>query len=131
MRQKTRKVLLATCAAILVGAPGALAATPADIYRDLADNGELNGTYTRAEMRAFLQNAPVQGYGNAVVTPGAAVVTLGAADAAAADPVDADVVTVGALPFTGADLGVLGAVGGLLLVGGVLLRVSARKIDTR
>ena len=35
----------------LVGAGSAFAATPQKIYRDLADNGRLDGKYTRAEIR--------------------------------------------------------------------------------
>jgi hypothetical protein len=39
---------------VLVSAGSAYAATPQMIYRDLADNGRLDGTYTRAEIeRAF------------------------------------------------------------------------------
>lgn len=49
---------LATVGAIaalaLVGAGSAFAATPQTIYRDLVDNGRLDGKYTRAEIeRAF------------------------------------------------------------------------------
>lgn len=70
MRQGFNRTVIAVFAAVLVMAPGALAATPEDIYKDLADNGRLDGTYTQAELQAFLQNASVQGYGNPVlVTP--------------------------------------------------------------
>lgn len=51
----------------LVFAAAAGAATPEDIYKDLADNGRLDGTYTQAELQAFLQSAQVQGYGNPVI----------------------------------------------------------------
>ena len=44
----------AVAALALLGAGSAFAATPQKIYRDLADNGRLDGTYTRAEIeRAF------------------------------------------------------------------------------
>lgn len=143
MRGQRSKVVLAVCAAAFVCAPAAMAASPSDIYRDLADNGQLDGTYTKAEMKAFLEDAPVQGYGNAVVAP--STPTPKPAQPAAAKPaqpaggVAGDVTdepspapaiqstaTVEALPFTGAELGVLALVGASLLVGGFLLRASAR-----
>ena len=44
----------AVAALALLGAGSAFAATPQKIYRDLADNGRLDGKYTRAEIeRAF------------------------------------------------------------------------------
>jgi hypothetical protein len=117
---KRLTVALAIVSAVLVGAPGALAAGPRDIYKDLADNGRVDGNYTRAEMNAFLQSASVQGYGNPVVTGGVAGET--------SDPEPlTETSTVGTLPFTGAELGLLGVVGAALLAGGVLLRLSARK----
>jgi hypothetical protein len=121
-------VVLAILAAVFVGVPGALAAGPRDIYKDLADNGRVDGTYTRAEMNAFLQSASVQGYGNPVIaTPQPAGDVAGAVT----DPVEAEplseTATVGTLPFTGAELGLLGLVGAALLGGGVLLRLSTRK----
>jgi hypothetical protein len=92
----------------------------------LADNGRVDGIYTRAEMNAFLQNASVQGYGNpAVATPPAGGVA-GEATEPAEEPLS-EATTVGTLPFTGAELGLLGLVGGALLAGGALLRLSGRK----
>jgi hypothetical protein len=44
----------AVAALALLGAGSAFAATPQKIYRDLADNGRLDGKYTRADIeRAF------------------------------------------------------------------------------
>ena len=37
----------------------AQAATPQDIYNDYADNGVLNGTYTAAELQAYLDDATI------------------------------------------------------------------------
>lgn len=198
MRQGFNRTVIAVFAAVLVMAPGALAATPEDIYKDLADNGRLDGTYTQAELQAFLQNASVQGYGNPVlVTP--VVVTppsypcvppaniqpgqtlpegqkvcetpstvVEAAPATPATPeagvagVSKTVVkkpvvskpavkakpqpatgtagvqtpaqaplartaSAGTLPFTGAELGLFALVGAALLLGGLLLRASARQ----
>ena len=66
MRQGAKAIIASLIAgAVLV--PAALAATPEDIYRDLADNGKLDGAYTQAEVQAFLQSASVQGYGNPIV----------------------------------------------------------------
>jgi hypothetical protein len=118
---------------MLVCAPVAMAASPNDIYRDLADNGELNGTYSKAEMQAFLKDAPVQGYGSAVVAPSTPSLPSGGVAGEATEPSPAQApaplestVAVEALPFTGAELGVLALVAVSLLVGGFLLRASAR-----
>jgi hypothetical protein len=60
---------LALVGAALFAVPGAYAANSKDIARDLAD-GRLDGTYTQAELSAYLQNATLQGYDNPVpVTP--------------------------------------------------------------
>ena len=48
-------------------APGALADS-GTIAADLAD-GRLDGTYSQAELEAYLQDAMVQGYGNPVTPP--------------------------------------------------------------
>jgi hypothetical protein len=116
---KRLRLALAIVSALLVSVPGALAAGPRDIYKDLADNGRVDGNYTRAEMNAFLQNASVQGYGNPVTAGGVAGET--------SERPLTETATVGTLPFTGAELGLLGVVGAALLAGGVLLRLSARK----
>lgn len=199
MRQGFNRTVIAVFAAALVIAPGALAATPEDIYKDLADNGRLDGTYTQAELQAFLQNASVQGYGNpvlvtpvvvtppttypcvppanvqpgqtlpegqkvcetpstvAAVAPAAAVTpeagVAGASKTVVSKPaVSRPAVTAtpqptsgtagvqtpeqaplartasaGTLPFTGAELGLFALVGAALLLGGLLLRASARQ----
>jgi hypothetical protein len=49
----------ATAALALVGAGSAFAATPQQIYRDLADNNRLDGTYTRAEIARALNPSTV------------------------------------------------------------------------
>lgn len=141
---KMMKGSLAVLAALLVWGPSALAATPKEIYRDLADNGRLDRTYTQAEMSAFLKSATVQGYGNPVVVApppsqrppsGGDAPTEGVAgeqqtfvsseDEAA--PALAETATAGTLPFTGAELGLFALVGGVLLLGGIALRASARQ----
>jgi hypothetical protein len=48
-----------TAALALVWAGSAFAATPQQIYRDLADNNRLDGTYTRAELERALNPSTV------------------------------------------------------------------------
>jgi hypothetical protein len=45
----------------LIGAGSAFPATPQQIYRDLADNGRLDGAYTRADIERALNLRPVLG----------------------------------------------------------------------
>ena len=50
----------------------ALAGTsPQDIYNDYADNGKLDGTYTDAELQAYLDDATVHQYGDELYDRGA------------------------------------------------------------
>ena len=51
----------AIAALSIVGAGSAFAATPQQIYRDLADNGRLDGVYTRADIERALNLPPVVG----------------------------------------------------------------------
>lgn len=151
MRQGVIKGIIAAIAVLLL-APGALAATPNDIYRDLAD-GKLDGSYTQAEMQAFLQSAQVQGYGNPIVvtsvptrkpqkpprqggvagdeqTIQAPAPQQSAGVAGAVSPEQAPLTQTASaetLPFTGAELGLFAVVGAALLLGGLLLRASARQ----
>ena len=113
------------CAALL-GAQGAEAASPGQIYRDYAGNGRIDGTYSVAEYRAAQNDALVQGYGNPNVTVGfkGAVATRIAAAGRTA-PLAATART-GTLPFTGLDLALLLAGGALLLLLGGLLRLLGR-----
>lgn len=179
---KLGKGILVMFSVAMLWAPGALAATPEEIYNDLADNGQLNATYTQAELQAFLQSASVQGYGNptvavvppvvvttptTVVTPPATVVVP---PAGAVVPVEVSTPQSGVagtsktiaqpkpkarpaakpatgvagiatpaqtplartasaetLPFTGAELALFVIFGTALLLGGFLLRASARQ----
>lgn len=146
MRQGAIKGIITGIAALVL-VPSAFAATPNDIYRDLAD-GKLDGTYTKAEMQAFVQSAQVQGYGNPIVvvppTPapkGGGVAgdqktiaspapQQSAGVAGAVSPSQAPLTQTASaetLPFTGAELGLFAIVGAALLLGGLLLRASARQ----
>jgi hypothetical protein len=52
-------VVGATAVLALTGAGSAFAATPQQIYRDLADNNRLDGNYTRAELERALNPSTV------------------------------------------------------------------------
>ena len=109
-------VVLACAVGILVAAPAAVAATPQQIYRDYADNGKLDRSYSKADLKAALKYSAAQGYPR-VGVQGAVQQALGAQA----------VKTTGGLPFTGLDLALL-VVGGisLLVVGAGLRRASKR-----
>jgi hypothetical protein len=60
-----KKVLLVVIGAavlFLLVCGTAFAATPQDIYDDYADNGKLDGTYTTAELNAYLNDATLHQY---------------------------------------------------------------------
>jgi hypothetical protein len=99
----------------LGAAPAALGATPQQIYRDYKDNGRLDHTYSQADLQRALRDAALQGYPR-VGVQGAVEQALGAR---AVKP-------KGGLPFTGLDLALLAAGGGLLLVAGAGLRKVGR-----
>jgi hypothetical protein len=111
-----------------IGAQGAAAATPGQIYRDYADNGRIDGAYSTADLRAAQTNASVQGYGNPNVTVGfkGAIATRIAAGRPAAPLGVTNVRST--LPFTGIDLALLVAGGaGLLMLGAVLRRLGRNR----
>lgn len=114
--------LVAGTALFLAGA--AAAATPQQIsqriFADLADNGRLDGKYTRAQINRALHTPSLKGYEQPapVRRP------------AARPPAPATGDDRGALPFSGIDLALLGGVGApLLLLGasfGRLAHVKSR-----
>jgi len=112
-------VCLAVGAAVLVLSPSAFSATPTQIYRDYADNGRLDGHYSRSDLNRALKDAVLQGYGNQNVQPGLQQ-QLAQAGAAKGEQ--------GGLPFTGLDLTLM-VVGGtaLLLTGAGLRRVARNR----
>src|SRR5947207_13540786 len=111
--------VLAAVAALLVFASVAAAATPTQIYRDYADNGRLDGHYSRADLDRALKDAVLQGYPHANTQPGFQH-QVAAAGAAAG-------VKGGGLPFTGLDLTLMVVGGTALLLTGAGLRRAARK----
>jgi hypothetical protein len=121
----------ALAGAAVVGVPGAFAATPQQIYKDYADNGRLDGHYSKADLSRALKDAVIQGYkkptSNGIVP---AIKTqkasgTGGVKGAAKLP---KAKRQGTLPFTGADLALM-TVGGfsLLLLGGALRRFARNK----
>ena len=100
MRQGAKAVIASFIAGVVL-VPGALAATPEDIYRDLADNGKLDGAYTQAELQAFLQSASVQGYGNPVVVTVPPAVTPPAGEQPAVTPAVAPATPAAPAPTSG------------------------------
>jgi hypothetical protein len=104
------------CAAVALAlVPGALAATPQQIYRDYAQHGRLTHNYSRNDLERALRDAALQGYPH-VGVQGAVQQALGAQA----------VKTRGGLPFTGLDLALMSVGGALLLATGTGLRALGR-----
>ena len=55
-------IILVLTVTVMAFSGVALAATPQDIYNDYADNGKLDGTYTDAELKAYLNDATLEQY---------------------------------------------------------------------
>jgi opacity protein-like surface antigen len=104
--------------AVLALAGVAQAATPQQIYKDYADNGRLDHKYSQADLQRAQRDAALQGYPR-VGVQGAVQQALGAQGVKAN----------GGLPFTGLDLALLAAGGGLLLVAGTGLRKLGKARD--
>jgi hypothetical protein len=121
--------LLAAAAAI--GAPGASAATPQQIYKDYADNGRLDQHYSQADLQRALKNAVFQGYkpqggGN---LPGAVKKqSSNPSSGVLGSQLPAAQKANGSLPFTGVDLALMTAGGlGLLGLGAGMRRLGRNK----
>ena len=110
--QRPVLVLITVLVATLVGTGVASAASPQTIYRDLADNGRLDGHYTRADIaRAFNLDRVVRTDRRpARVRPAPTVhkVVAGKSERR--------------VPFTGLDVALLTIGGGPLILIGILLR---------
>ena len=118
----------ALAAAVAVGAPGALAATPQQIYKDYADNGRLDGHYSKADLQRALKDAVIQGYKPATSVAPAIKKKISSPSSGVAGASLPAAKKQGALPFTGLDLALM-TVGGfsLLLLGGALRRFARNK----
>jgi hypothetical protein len=119
-----RGALTAAAASVLVllAAGNAYAATPQQIYKDLADNNRLDRTYSRADIeRAFGGNPSIPGYIRPLrESPREPQVRRVPAPLPSADA------GRGSLPFTGLDAALFGLVGGPLLLLGAGVRRFAR-----
>ncbi len=141
-RSRIKAAVIALFAAALVAAPGAFSATPQEIYRDYADNGQIDKQYSPADLERVLKDAAVQQYGPGTVggglkpeveeeidnppTTGASSPggTSGGQTGGGTSPVQA----TGGLPFTGLDLSLIAAGAlGLILLGAALRRVARQK----
>ena len=104
---------IAVAASALAGAGAAWPASPQKIYKDLADNGRLDGRYSRADVaRAFNLDRVIRTDRPTPARPRPARATPVAPTRQAGRRV----------PFTGLDLALLTVVGGPLLLIGVLVR---------
>lgn len=116
------RAILTMVAVAAVLAPAAGAATPQQIYADLADNGRLDAQYSPQDLQAALRSAVVQAYGDESAQEeleGALAGTGGPAGGTAG----------GILPFTGLDLALLSGFGvALVLVGVGMRRVRPRRV---
>jgi hypothetical protein len=103
-----------------------MAASSQQIYRDYADNGKIDGHYSRADLQRALRDAQIQGYGKPTVSVGMAPAiqrALGAQAGLASSGKPS-----GGLPFTGVDLAVVLVGGlGLLLLGAGLRKLGRSK----
>jgi hypothetical protein len=118
----------AFAAAVAVGAPGALAATPQQIYKDYADNGRLDGHYSNGDLQRALHDAVIQGYKPATSVAPAIKKKISSPSSGVAGAKLPAAKKQGALPFTGLDLALM-TVGGfsLLLLGAALRRFAGNK----
>jgi hypothetical protein len=117
----------ALAALILLAFAGpAAAATPQTIYKDLADNGRLDGHYSKRDINRALHSPSLRRYqlDSSTARPTPTPLTMPTATPGKAR----------AIPFTGVDVALLGAVGApLLLLGaglGRVVRVRQRELST-
>ena len=118
----------AVAALALLGAGSAFAATPQKIYRDLADNGRLDGKYTRADIeRAFNLRQVLRTDEQPTIAPRKPIAVARAGEATQSPR--AVKRSERRVPFSVLDVALLVAGGGpLLLIGAGLRR---RMVSTR
>ena len=113
---KKTVILLIAAAVLFVGlGTWAFAATPQDIWEDFNDDGVLNGTYTDAELRAYLNDATLHQY----PPDSTKIKTL--------DTIVRGILTArDRFPFTGTEIALFAIAALVLLAGGFGLRRLAR-----
>ncbi len=119
-----RAALTATVAAglgALLLTASAGAATPQQIYRDLADNGRLDRKYSRADIDRAFNNPTLPAYARPEQVPRSPQARTAPAVVPTKSVDDGR-----SLPFTGLDAALFGAVGGPLLLLGAGMRRFAR-----
>ena len=143
-----RHVLASFVAAASLAAPAsAFGATSQQIYADAAD-GHLNGHYSQSDLRRAQHDATLQGYGNAIIKIAVnntiknnSNSTSNASSNASSCCQQHQVFTPplsrpepsavvrrsSTLPFTGSNLATFASLGIILLSGGLLLRMMARR----
>jgi hypothetical protein len=96
--------------------------TSQKIFADLADNGRLDGKYTKRQINRALHTPSLRGYGRPVPVKRPAGVS--------SSPRAAKSASDRSLPFSGLDLALFAAVGGpLLLLGGSLGRLARLRVN--
>ena len=122
MRRRALTATLASGLGALLLAASAGAATPQQIYRDLADNGHFDRKYSSADIDRALNNPSLPAYArpdrrarSTQARPAPAVVPTASAEGGRS------------LPFTGLDAALFGAVGGPLLLLGAGMRRLVRR----
>ena len=92
------------------------------IFSDLADNGRLDGHYTRAQINRALHSPSLRGYDRPQPVRKLTSVPSSSTTSSSAD---------GPLPFSGLDFALFAAVGGpLLLLGGGVGRLARVRMST-
>ena len=129
-----RKLALAAgalAAAILIGASVATAATPQQIYRDYADNGQLDSQYSASDLQRAYKDAVVQGYGGPNGEGMKPTIKKNTGESGQSDGEEGvdtpPTQSGGGLPFTGLDLALITIGAILLLAFGAGLRRFARR----
>jgi hypothetical protein len=115
------RTVIIVSALIALTAGSAAAATPQRVYRDLADNGRLDGRYSRAEIERAFGNPTIPAYAR----PGRVAPAPRSLRPPEQSP-SAGVEAGRTLPFSGLDLALFGAVGAPLLLLGAGMRHFAR-----
>lgn len=125
--RKAVLIIVAAVFLILAMSGAALAASSEDIYADYAADQKLDGTYTDADLQAFLDNAVTLQYADPTVVAGLTTVITAMLNDDPQDPPSEDQSSGrDTFPFTGSEL-ISIAIAALALVGaGIGLRRTSR-----